>query len=80
MSDIASQQQIELDLLNRYKGALLGLAVGDALGTTLEFTTPGTFKPLSDLMGGNTRLCQMVFFNVLHRICKDRRSEQFYLL
>ena len=32
-----------LKLLDRYRGALLGLAAGDALGTTLEFTPPGTF-------------------------------------
>ena len=36
----------------RYRGALLGLAVGDALGTTLEFSQPGTFTPLTDLVGG----------------------------
>jgi hypothetical protein len=33
-------------LRGRYHGALLGLAAGDALGTTLEFKSPGTFKPL----------------------------------
>ena len=33
-------------------GALLGLAVGDALGTTLEFKRPGTFEPLTDMVGG----------------------------
>jgi ADP-ribosyl-[dinitrogen reductase] hydrolase len=36
----------------RYRGALLGLAVGDALGTTLEFKPPGTFKPIRDMVGG----------------------------
>ena len=36
----------------RYRGALLGLAVGDALGTTLEFTPPGTFEPVTDMVGG----------------------------
>ena len=36
----------------RARGSLLGLAVGDALGTTLEFKRPGTFKPLTDLIGG----------------------------
>ena len=40
-------QQIE-----RYRGCLLGLAVGDAVGTTLEFKPPGTFKPINDLIGG----------------------------
>ena len=37
---------------SRYSGALLGLAVGDALGTTLEFSTPGTFDPITDMLGG----------------------------
>jgi ADP-ribosyl-[dinitrogen reductase] hydrolase len=37
---------------NRYHGALLGLAAGDALGTTLEFKSPGTFRPLTDMQGG----------------------------
>jgi ADP-ribosyl-[dinitrogen reductase] hydrolase len=36
----------------RYHGALLGLAAGDALGTTLEFNPPGTFAPISDMIGG----------------------------
>jgi len=37
---------------NRCLGALLGLAAGDALGTTLEFKRPGTFEPLTDMLGG----------------------------
>lgn len=37
---------------HRYRGALLGLACGDALGTTLEFKRPGTFSPLTDMIGG----------------------------
>ncbi len=37
---------------DRYLGSLLGLAVGDALGTTLEFQSPGTFTPLEDMVGG----------------------------
>lgn len=36
----------------RYRGALLGLATGDALGTTLEFRPPGTFTPIDDMIGG----------------------------
>jgi ADP-ribosyl-[dinitrogen reductase] hydrolase len=39
-------------LRDRYHGALLGLAAGDALGTTLEFRSPGTFGPLTDMVGG----------------------------
>ena len=38
--------------LERYRGCLLGLAAGDALGTTLEFMPPGTFEPIIDMVGG----------------------------
>ncbi len=38
--------------LDRYRGCLLGLAAGDALGTTLEFQEPGAFTPLTDMVGG----------------------------
>ena len=38
--------------LSRYRGCLLGLAVGDALGTSLEFQPPGTFEPIIDMLGG----------------------------
>ena len=37
---------------NRFRGCLLGLAVGDALGTTLEFKAPGSFEPIDDIVGG----------------------------
>ena len=39
-------------LRNRYRGALLGLAAGDALGTTLEFKPPGSFVSITDMVGG----------------------------
>ncbi len=38
--------------LARYRGCLLGLAAGDALGTTLEFRAPGAFQPVQDIVGG----------------------------
>ncbi len=38
--------------LSRYRGCLLGLAVGDAVGTTLEFRQPGTFEPITEMVGG----------------------------
>jgi ADP-ribosylglycohydrolase len=38
--------------IGRYRGSLLGLAAGDAVGTTLEFRSPGTFEPISDMVGG----------------------------
>lgn len=34
------------------RGALIGLAVGDAVGTTLEFKHFGTFEPIDDMVGG----------------------------
>ena len=40
------------DVLDRAKGALVGLALGDALGTTLEFTWRDTEPPVTDLVGG----------------------------
>lgn len=41
-----------MEQLERYRGALLGLAAGDALGTTLEFKPPGSFTPVDDIVGG----------------------------
>ena len=38
--------------LDRFRGCLLGLAAGDALGTTLEFRSPGSFDPIDDMIGG----------------------------
>ncbi|WP_200887436.1 ADP-ribosylglycohydrolase family protein [Sphingomonas sp. ERG5] len=37
---------------DRAIGALLGLAVGDALGTTLEFSARDSLPPLVDMVGG----------------------------
>lgn len=37
---------------DRFRGCLLGLAAGDALGTTLEFKPPGSFEPVEDMAGG----------------------------
>lgn len=39
-------------LENRYQGCLIGLAVGDAVGTAVEFRKRGTFEPLTDMVGG----------------------------
>ncbi|MGA9382465.1 MAG: ADP-ribosylglycohydrolase family protein [Phormidium sp.] len=41
-----------MEKIARYRGSLLGLAVGDAVGTTLEFKLPGTFTPITDMVGG----------------------------
>jgi ADP-ribosyl-[dinitrogen reductase] hydrolase len=37
---------------SRYRGCLLGLASGDALGASVEFMSPGSFEPLVDMIGG----------------------------
>ena len=42
----------EITTRDRFRGCLLGLAAGDALGTTLEFKAFGTFKRIDDMVGG----------------------------
>ncbi len=37
-------------LRDRARGAFLGLAVGDALGTTLEFKPKDSYRPLTDMV------------------------------
>jgi ADP-ribosyl-[dinitrogen reductase] hydrolase len=41
-----------VDALDRYRGCLLGLACGDAVGTSVEFSPRGTFAPVADMTGG----------------------------
>jgi ADP-ribosyl-[dinitrogen reductase] hydrolase len=41
-----------MHLIDRYRGSLLGLAVGDALGTVLEFEPPELVVPIDDMLGG----------------------------
>ena len=43
---------MEMTSEDRARGALLGLACGDAVGTTVEFRSPGSFEPLTDMVGG----------------------------
>ncbi len=38
--------------VERYRGSLLGLATGDALGATVEFRLPGSFAPVTGMRGG----------------------------
>ncbi len=38
--------------IDRARGALLGLACGDAVGTTVEFSPRDTFDPVTDMVGG----------------------------
>ena len=37
---------------DRRRGALIGLAVGDALGAAVEFKSPGSFTPVADYRSG----------------------------
>jgi ADP-ribosylglycohydrolase len=37
---------------NRRRGALIGLAVGDALGASVEFSSPGSFAPVTGYRSG----------------------------
>jgi ADP-ribosyl-[dinitrogen reductase] hydrolase len=41
-----------VEAIERYRGALLGLACGDAVGTTVEFMPRGSFAPVTDMLGG----------------------------
>lgn len=36
----------------RHLGCLIGLACGDAIGTTVEFKSRGSFTPVTDMIGG----------------------------
>jgi len=40
-----------IDIKDAINGCLIGLAVGDAVGTTLEFKPRGTFQPITDMTG-----------------------------
>jgi len=40
-----------MDMLKRFSGCLLGLAVGDAVGTTVEFRERGKFPAVTDMVG-----------------------------
>lgn len=41
-----------MNVIDRKRGALVGLAVGDALGAAIEFEPYGTFEPVSGFRGG----------------------------
>lgn len=48
----ASQDNPSLSARERFRGCLIGLAAGDAVGTTVEFKPRGTFAPVKDMIGG----------------------------
>ncbi len=39
-------------MLDKRLGSIFGLAVGDAVGTTVEFSPRGSFPPVTDMVGG----------------------------
>ena len=41
---------------DRSRGALIGLAVGDALGAAVEFKSPGSFAPVTGYRDGGPHL------------------------
>lgn len=41
-----------VDLINRFRGCLLGLAAGDAVGTAVEFQPRGSFEAVTGMVGG----------------------------
>lgn len=45
-------RKLSIFLEDRFLGCLLGLACGDALGTTLEFEPRGSFTPITTITGG----------------------------
>jgi len=53
MTEVEHRPSIEpAAITDRAIGALLGLAIGDAIGTTLEFRARDTYSPLTDMVGG----------------------------
>lgn len=43
---------MKVTLEERYMGCLIGLACGDAIGSTVEFLPRGSFPPVTDMVGG----------------------------
>lgn len=43
---------VDMETRERFRGCLLGLACGDAVGTTVEFRRRGTFPPVTGMLGG----------------------------
>ncbi|MBZ0187742.1 MAG: ADP-ribosylglycohydrolase family protein [Candidatus Obscuribacterales bacterium] len=41
-----------MELIDKYRGSIFGLAIGDAIGAPLEYQEPGSFEPVTDMTGG----------------------------
>ena len=73
--------------LDRARGALVGLAVGDAMGTAVEFRAPGTFAPVTAMTGGgafgllpgqwtdDTSMALCLAESLVARGCMDARDQ-----
>lgn len=48
----AQQPKAPMAAAGRYRGALVGLVAGDAVGTAVEFAPPGSLPPVTDMVGG----------------------------
>ena len=48
----ADELAVVARLRSRFRGALLGLAIGDALAAPAQYSKPGSFAPVRDLLGG----------------------------
>jgi ADP-ribosylglycohydrolase len=47
-----NQNSYSADIHNKFHGTILGVAEGDSMGVPLDFTFPGSFQPLNDMIGG----------------------------
>ncbi|XP_065831493.1 ADP-ribosylarginine hydrolase Tri1-like [Oscarella lobularis] len=52
MSEASAPEFDDGEIFQGIAGCLVGLAVGDALGTAVEFQSPGAFEELTDMIGG----------------------------
>ena len=48
MKEKQADPEKEMKPAQRYRGCLMGLAAGDALGAAIEFEAPGSFRPSTD--------------------------------
>lgn len=76
-----------MTMLSRFRGCLLGLASGDAVGTTVEFSQRGTFPPVTDMVGGgpfqlppgawtdDTSMALCLASSLMERGCFDARDQ-----
>jgi len=59
LTDLGGELKVVADLRERYRGALLGLAVGDAMGAITQYGLPGQFTAVADMQtGGHWQLAR----------------------